>query len=429
MHVHRIQLSGWYIAFQAEEGSVTAATDNEGEEEERRKAKAKERIEAGGAAAVFGFSTLTSCLCFPSDARHANSVPFAICVFLAFCTFVSGNCLMLLNVNLLGLRADLVSGGQYLAAKCLVVSSAAFAVLTLLSLVALPGRRLYRYIGLAAVTAILLPAAFVHWYLRRHTGGGGDEEAAVANGEEHNEELEAAWNITTCITNSAFGGLVGVLFSVSKISDAVDTAAYVAIFFMFSTAIVGMFVMTVSKKVPGITNLRFRRFFITAIRLANALLLCSLACAAFAAAFVVLRYRVFEAFAPLVVSGIISFLLQFCTEANNNRRENQDQEQIKAVEDVASKVTTATFGVIMSVLGASIGDKDKKSNKHAGATEMFMIVLTSAFVSGSGFMLLAAAPGSARARLAPAANVFVCSSVALLAAAAVAVYGVVVWTL
>ncbi|GJN38698.1 hypothetical protein PR202_gb27764 [Eleusine coracana subsp. coracana] len=110
------------ILSQAEEGS---ANDGEEEEEQSRKAKAKERIEIGGVAAAFGFSTLSSCLCVPSNAKPANSALFAISEFLAFCTSLSGICLLFLSINMLGLRADLVSGGQYIAAKCLVVSCAA----------------------------------------------------------------------------------------------------------------------------------------------------------------------------------------------------------------------------------------------------------------------------------------------------------------
>ncbi|KAK3133984.1 hypothetical protein QOZ80_6AG0543570 [Eleusine coracana subsp. coracana] len=390
------------ILSQAEEGS---ANDGEEEEEQSRKAKAKERIEIGGVAAAFGFSTLSSCLCVPSNAKPANSALFAISEFLAFCTSLSGICLLFLSINMLGLRADLVSGGQYIAAKCLVVSCAAFSMLTLLSLMALPRRRLYRYIAFAVVTVIVLPAGWLYWYLWRHN----EATAACDTDDEHKEELEAASKITFCTTSSAFGGLVGVLFSASKISGG---AAYlVAIFFMFATAVLGMFVMTVSKKVPGIAKPRFRRRFITVIRVANALLLCSLAGAAFAAAFVVLS-----------------------NDAHQWQWENQAyQDRIKAIEDIASKVTTTTFGGIMTVLVASVGDNYDNNNttKQAGATarDAFMVVLTSSFVSGFGFMLLAAAPGSARALMAPAANVLVWSSVALFAATAVAVYGVEVWTL
>ncbi|OEL34313.1 hypothetical protein BAE44_0004670 [Dichanthelium oligosanthes] len=138
----------------------------------------------------------------------------------------------------------------------------------------------------------------------------------------------------------------------------------------------------VSKKVPEITNRRCRQLHIATIKVANAFLLCSLACAAFLAAFVVLNLSIFAAFAPLIIICIIFFLLM-----------------------------VLTLGGIMTVLGGWLAEKD-----HArwGAMDIFMIVLTSAFVSSFGFMVLAAAPSSARERLAPVARVLIWSTVALL---------------
>lgn len=93
------------------------------------------------------------------------------------------------------------------------------------------------------------------------------------------------------------------------------------------------------------------------------------------------------------------------------------------MEDTASRVTMAMLGAIMTVLGGSIGEKE---HQKTGAVDVFMVVLTSAFVSGVGFMLLTVVPSSARARLAPAAKVLVWSSMALFAATAIGVYGVVI---
>ncbi|TVU07972.1 hypothetical protein EJB05_41353, partial [Eragrostis curvula] len=412
---------GWVLGSGAEEEEVSATAKASESDEQRRRAEAKERIEAGGATAVLGFSTLSGCLCFPSDAKRAtSSARFAVSLFLSFATFLSGISLMLLSLNMLGLVASLVSGGHEVAARCLVVACAALSVLTLLSVVALVPGGVYVYVGLGVVAAAVLPAAAAYWYMGRHAGGGGGHEAPERSDEDR-KEMEAVAKVTSSVTNSAFGGLVGVLFSVSKISGAAAAAgraAYAAIFFMFTTAIFGLFV----------TNPRFRRLPIAVIRVANAFLLCSLACAAFAASFVVLGYRVFAAFAPLVVTGIICFLLRHCVAQRGGGgrdgeadRENQEA-QLKATEDLAGKVTTATFGGIMSVLGSSIGGD--KGNGKTGATDLFMIALTSTFVSGFGFMLLAAAPGPAKARLAPAAKVLVWSSMALFAATAVAVYAV-----
>lgn len=80
----------------------------------------------------------------------------------------------------------------------------------------------------------------------------------------------------------------------------------------------------------------------------------------------------------------------------------------------------------MTVFGGSLGEK---YHDKAGAIDVFMVVLTSAFVSSFGFMLLAAAPGSAKAYLAPVAKVLVWSSALLFVATAIAVYGMEMWTL
>ncbi|PUZ45802.1 hypothetical protein GQ55_8G254000 [Panicum hallii var. hallii] len=365
--------------------------------EQCQKAKDKESLELGAATAVVALAVLLGWLCLPQEAKHPGNVRFIVSLLLSFATFLSGNALMLLSLNLLGrLREDLVSGSQRAASKCtlLLVACAVLSVLTLLSVMVelLPGR-VYRYIGLAVVVAVLPPAAGAHWYLRRRAGGGGVEAACA----EDREELDAASKITSSVTNSAFGGLIGVLFSASKASSAVSRAAYVSIFLVFATSISGMLVMTVSKKVPEITNLRFRRFLVAAIKLANCVLL---ACW------------------PRRPSPRPSW--------DNNPREQENQEaRVKAVEDHASKVTTATMGAIMSVFGGALGEKG--GHDMAVAMDAFMVVLTSAFVSGFGFLLLAAAPVPARACLAPAARVLTWSSIALFAATAVAAYGAEVW--
>jgi len=400
--------------------------------EQCHKAEAKENVESGTAFTIFGLVVLLA-LCLPRQAKHPGNLRLTASLLLSLATFLAGKALMLLSLNMMGLREDLVSGGQRVAVKCLRPACAFLSVATLVSLLALLPGTVYLYIGLAAVAVIMLSAAGAHWYLCRCTDGGGlDREAPASYGQELNDrdELEAAWRTSSCVTNSAFGGLVGILSSASKISAgtvpaAVGRAAYTAMFFMFSTAIVGMFVMTVSKKVPEITTRRCRQLHVATIKAANALLLCSLACAAFAAAFVVLRYSIFAAFAPLVITSVMNFLLRHCVAGRGgsmaaNLRENKEA-QIKAIEDIASKVMVITLGGIMTVLGGWLSEKD-----HAkwGTMDMFMVVLTSAFVSSFGFMVLAAAPGSARERLAPVARVLIWSTVALFATTAVAVYGV-----
>lgn len=402
---------------QVEEGR---ATERKEITRECLKTTSKDNLELGGIAAIFGFAVLFGWFCFPEEMKRPNNLKITFSLLLAFATFFSGTALMLLSMKMVGLRESLVSAGQLVASRCLFGICTALSAMTLVSLLALLPSMLYLCLGLAVMTVVVLPAIAVHCYLRRHTEGG-DEAAAL---EEHKEELDAASKITSCVTNSAFGGLVGVLFSASKskVSGA-PTAVYTAMFFMFSTAIIGMLVMTMSQKVPKVANRRLRRLLLWAIRLANVFLLCSLACAAFAASFAVIGCQIFAAFGPLAIMGVICFILQHCTvrpdQADPRNQENQ-KARLKVMEDIASKVTAATLGAIMSVLAGSVGEEH---HKKAGATDAFMVVLTSAFVSSFGFMLLAAAPSSARACLAPVSKVLVWSSVALFAATAVSVYG------
>lgn len=386
----------------------------------------EKNLELGATTAIFAMAVLLGWLCLPSEAKHPGNARLTASLLMSFATFLTGNALMLLSFNMLGLHEHLVSTGQRVAARCLRAACPVMLVLTLLSLLVALLRGVYLYLGLAFVTVAVPVAAGVHCYLRRRMGGGGDGDGEAD--DEEQKKLDAASKITSSVTNSAFSGIVGVLFSASKIAaGALDTAAYSAIFFMFATAILGMFVTTVSKKVPEIGSPPCRKLFITGVRLANAFLLCTLACAAFAASFVVSRYRVLAAFAPLVVTATVLFLLRHCVARRRgdggggaDRREDHEA-RIKAMEDIASKVMVAAQGGIMSILGGWLGEKD-----HAkwGTMDMFMVVLTSVFVSSFGFMVLAASPGAARERLAPVARVLVWSTVALFAATAVAVYGV-----
>uniref|UniRef100_A0A0E0LCX4 Uncharacterized protein n=1 Tax=Oryza punctata TaxID=4537 RepID=A0A0E0LCX4_ORYPU len=392
-------------SFSQEEDAGNAAARKE-EEEELRNGKAKANLEAGGIAVVFSFAVLTGWLCLPSEAKHPSNTRFTVSLLLAFGTFVSGNCLMFLSMNMIGLRRHLISGVQRGASRCLFVLCAALSAMTLVSLLALlPGRIYLCLVGLAMLTVVALPVAAAHWYVARRAHGGAGGDSAVAACREYRAEMEAAWKTTSGVTNSAFGGLVGVLSGASKITGATSrtTATYVAIFFMFFTAIIGMFVMTVSKKVLDVTNRRFQRFLVGAIRLLNAFLLCSLASAALAASYVVLGLLMVAAFAPLAITSVAFLLLGHCTPRRAGRRSGLSEERLKATEDIASKVTAATLGAIMSVLGGSLGEED---HRKAGPLDAVMVILTSAFVSGFGFMLLVAVPAgpAARARLAPVAK-------------------------
>ncbi|OEL34311.1 hypothetical protein BAE44_0004668 [Dichanthelium oligosanthes] len=211
-------------------------------EREEQWNKAKENLNIGAAATAFGFSIMLGWVFvfLPKEFKHPGDVQLTVSLLLSFATYLSGKALMLLSLNTLG-HEVLVSGGHRVATKCLVAACAGLSVLTLLSLLMalLPGRV---HIVLAVVSAIMLVAAGTHWFLRRSTDGGGE---AARDDEE--QELDAASKTISCVTISAFGGLIGVLFSASKISSGVDAVDRAAIFFIFATAILGMFVMTVTK--------------------------------------------------------------------------------------------------------------------------------------------------------------------------------------
>ncbi|RLM55924.1 hypothetical protein C2845_PM10G15240 [Panicum miliaceum] len=399
--------------------------------EQCQKAKDKESLELGAATAVVALAVLLGWLCLPQEAKHPGNVRFTVSLLLSFATFLSGNALMLLSLNLLGrLREDLVSGSQSAASKCtlLLVACAVLSVLTLLSvMVALLPGRVYRYIGLAVVVAVLPPAAGRRgalvpeapcWRWRRGSGVRGGQGGAGRRVQDHLLRHQL------CVWRPHRRPLQRVQGVQRGQQGRLRRVRHLHLWHV---------VMTVSKKVPEITNLRFRRFLVAAIKLASCVLLCLLASAAFAAAFVVLGYRIVAAFAPLGITTVLCLLLQYCVASHgrrgsrdNNPREQENQEaRVKAMEDHASKVTTATMGAIMSVFGGALGEKG--GHDRAVAMDAFMVVLTSAFVSGFGFLLLAAAPVPARACLAPAARVLIWSSIALFAATAVAAYGAEIW--
>jgi len=372
-------------------------------------------------------------LCLPKEAKHPGNVRISISLLLSFATFLCGDALVLVSFSTMGLTEDLVSRRQRAAAKWLRLGCHLMVALTLVSLLALLPGGVHLYLGLAFVTVLIsVPGGVQCYYLIWRPARTGTARAREATDEEQ-KKLDAASKVTSCVTYSAFGGMVGVLFNASKVSaqagaGAVDAAAYSAIFFLFASAILGMLVMKVSKMAPEVGGPPpCRQLFIAGVMLANAFLLCTLACAALAASFAVLRCRIFAAFTPLVISAAISLLLLWRGDARRggraggaNLRESQEA-RIKAMEDIASKVMVATLGGIMSVLGGWLGEED---HVKWGAMDVFMVILTSAFVSSFGFMVLVAAPGTARARLAPAARILIWSTVALFAATPVAVYAV-----
>jgi hypothetical protein len=380
--------------------------------EQCRKTKDKSRLQLGGMVAVFGFAVLSTWLCLPNNKVRPDNVGFTFSLLLAFATFLSGKALMLLSMDMLGRLENLVSVGHRVVSKFLIVVCRVLPVMTLVSLLSLLPSMLYLCLGLAVVTTAVLPVVAAYYCLPRRAEGA-DEAAAY---EEHKEEVDAASKIISFVTNSAFGGLVGVLFSASESKQGFGATA--AIFFMFFTAIFGMLLMTVSKEVLKVTKRRLRQFLV-----ANAFLLCSLACAAFAASFNVIGCQVFASFAPLAITGVIYFTLQHravrCGDADPRSLENEEA-RLKATEDMATKVAAATMGATMTVLGCSVGES---RGEKTVATDLTMVVLTSMFVSSFGFMFLTAVPNYSKACLSPISKLLIWSSVAFFAAAAVSVYG------
>lgn len=107
---------------------------------------------------MFSFAVLTGWLCLPSEAKRPSNTRFTVSLLLAFGTFVSGNCLMLLSMSMIGLRRRLVTGAQRGASRCLSVLCAALSAMTLASLLALlPGRVYLCLVGVAVLAAVELP--------------------------------------------------------------------------------------------------------------------------------------------------------------------------------------------------------------------------------------------------------------------------------
>lgn len=117
------------------------------------------------------------------------------------------------------------------------------------------------------------------------------------------------------------------------------TAIYVSIFFMFSTAIVGMSAMTLSKRAVNVAATANRWFFlVAAIRITNALSLCMLACAVLAASYVVLGYfLMLAAFVPLAITSLVFLLLRHCVPIGQSDlldgQPEPEEARLKAMED------------------------------------------------------------------------------------------------
>lgn len=94
--------------------------------------------------------------------------------------------------------------------------------------------------------------------------------------------------------------------------------------------------------------------------------------------------------------------------------------------DISSKVTSYSLGGVMAIFGGFLGDADNNHDKMV-AIKICMFLLASAFASGLGLMFLTARLSSGsgdRVGSKTASTVLAWSAMVLLAAAALAIYGV-----
>lgn len=372
-------------------------------------------------------------------------------MLLAFASFICGFSFMLLSMQLLEAREVHVSRCHRVISRCLFCACSVLPALTLLSLLVVMPFKPYVYVGLAVLASVAVPVAAVHCHASRRAQRAGVSNVEKATDDDSNsekeqaDEMEASFKVTAAMAASSFAGLVGMLFGVYKQSGggADSAAVHVAIMFMFSTAVVSMLLMMLSVKVLEINNDDHRRSMVRAIRHANSALLCLLAIAALSAAFVILRYYVLAAFVSLAVAGIVHFIIHNFTPAasqvkagphahqgnsDNTVNSNSGQEtQLKWMADISSKVTSYSLGGVMAIFGGFLGDADSNRDKMV-AIKICMFLLTSAFASGLGLMFLttrlSSGSGYRVGFKAVVPTVLAWSAMGLLAAAALAIYGV-----
>ncbi|TVU07968.1 hypothetical protein EJB05_41349, partial [Eragrostis curvula] len=431
--------------------SNTPASENEIEKgstgsEQRRTAK---DIEFGAVVAVFSFAVmLTGFFLSPTAAKAtAESWRLDVLMLLAFASFIIGFSFMLLSMQLLGAPEIRVPKFHRIISKCLFYACSVLPALTLVGLLVLMPFKPYVYVGLAVLAVLAVPVAILHCYVSHRTAGEEPDDAAELL-QKQQDQMEASFKITAAMAASSFAGLVGMLFGVYKQSGAAITGGvHVAIMFMFSTAVVSMLLMMLSMKVLEINNTSLRSSIVRVIRYANMVLLCSLAVAALSAAFVILQCYVLAAFVSLAVAGIVHFIIQNCTTAqaeaeadrvdqhqgrqagssnNAGNSSNSNQEtRLKWLADIGSKVTAYSLGGVMAIFGGFLGDGDNSHDKMV-AIRICMFLLTSAFASGLGLMLLTTRCGGSAHRVGfkAATSILSWSAMGLLAAAALAIYGV-----
>ncbi|CAL5048392.1 unnamed protein product [Urochloa decumbens] len=434
--------------------------------EQRGTADGERDIQLGAVVAVLSFAVMLPGLSFSAAVtKGPENWRLDILMLFAFASFISGLSFMLLSMQLLGTPETIRVSYHRIISRCLFYACIALPALTLLSLLLVMPFKLYLYVGLAVPPLVSATVGIVHWYMmnRRTEGTTTTKPDDAAELKEQEKEMESMAyiqqsnsKITGALMASSFGGLVGALAALDKQSGGGGAGAggdtlrgtHVAIMFMFSTAVMSVVLMVLSMVALKIQNRAHRRCVAGAIRHANAILLGLLAVAAFSAAFVVLRFYMLTAFVSLALAAAVQFIVQHGTAAAvadadadepvDGRRQDDDsnddsdpiqETQLGWMADIGKQVTAWSLGGVMVIFGRFIGDSDGENHDKAAANKTCMFLLTSAFASGLGLMfLMNLGPGGRPARgvLNAASNILACSALGMIAAAALAIYGVVV---
>ncbi|CAN6177728.1 unnamed protein product [Urochloa humidicola] len=405
-------------------------------------AEGERDIQLGAVVAILSFAVMLPGLSFSAAmAKSSENWRLDILMLFAFASCICGLSFMLLSMQLLGAPEIRVPYHRIIS-RCLFYACIALPALTLLSLLLVMPFKLYLYVGLAVPPLVSATVGIVHWYImnRRSEGTTTMKPDDAAELKEQEKEMESNSKITGALMASSFGGLVGALAALDKQSGGDgDTlrGTHVAIMFMFSTAVMSVLLMVLSMVALKIENRAHRRCVVGAIRHANAILLGLLAVAAFSAAFVVLKFYMLTAFVSLALAAVVQFIVQHCTTAavadaaddsNDDDPDPIQETQLGWMADIGKQVTAWSLGGVMVIFGRFIGDSGENHDK-AAANKTCMFLLTSAFASGLGLMFLmnfGSGGRPARGVLNAATNILACSALGMIAAAALAIYGVAV---
>lgn len=411
-------------------------------------AEGERDIQLGAVVAILSFTVMLPGLSFSSAvAKGPENWRLDILMLFAFASCICGLSFMLLSMQLLGAPETRASLHRIIS-RCLFYACIALPALTILSLLLVMPFKLFLYVGLAVPPLVVVTVAGVHWYVKSRSEGTTKPDI-TAELKEQEKEMESNSKITGALMASSFGGLVGTLAALDKQSGDTggDTlrGTHVAIMFMFSTAVTSVLLMVLSMVALKIESRVHRRSIVGAIRHANVILLGLIAVAAFSAAFVVLRFYILTAFVSVALAAMVQFIIEHCTTAKVDADEpvegRQDdsndvhpdpdpiqETQLGWMADIGKQVTAWSLGGVMVIFGRFIGDSDKNHDK-AAANKTCMFLLTSAFASGLGLMFLmnfGSGGRPARVVINAATNILACSALGMIAAAALAIYGVVV---